>query len=206
MDIEEQIHDVTFSEAFGTNPDFVPEVTSPDQARKAIAAIRFIKRTQDPDIDRLTFEMNRIKMMLDERVRIRDEAIEKWELSLRGWHRAHFALDEVGQTFRTGFGESTIKAAGPVAVVNDEEAFLAWAKEHRPDFVKVTVSAIKKDIKAACKNLIEAELPSDASKAQSVGAITDDGEKIPGVTIERGESVHNYTIDMMTEPKAGDDE
>ena len=168
-----------------------PEVVDERTATIAMKRIALAHRKEKGEIEFLETEIARLKEMVDERKKVRDNVIEEEVRNLKGWHVAHFNEPEVGKTFRRGYGESKLAAGSVKTVVDDVNEFVDWAFENdRADLLTFGVN--DKAVRDACSNLIAAALPTSEPYANSVNAITDDGEALPGLALERAAHRHTF--------------
>jgi hypothetical protein len=124
-----------------------------------------------------------------------DRELQTLEFILRGWLLARIAEDPKGPK-STKLPSGTLSSSkGSLSVeVVDQEAFLAWAKEHRPEWVETPQPPPPpppRPAKAEIKKSLTADLPEDAFEdpgAYDVEVTVDeDPEPIPGIALVRGE-------------------
>jgi hypothetical protein len=103
-----------------------------------------------------------------------DDDEERWEALLLQYHRTLLADDDHAKTVELPHG--TLKARKtPDRWDVDDDAFLAWAQDGQRGLVRVKQSPDKK----AMRELLKV--------ADDGCVVTEEGELVPGVTVERGE-------------------
>lgn len=130
-------------------------------------AAQIVERAQD-DLDRITAWRE------DELGKINRE-IDYLEAQLTSFHRAVLAEDERRKTITFPWGRLKARKGPDGIEVEDPDAFLAWARETRPEFVteKHTYSIAKAPLK---------------------DAVLKDGEVLPGVEPVLGETKFSIEV------------
>lgn len=101
--------------------------------------------------------------------------VQLFEAMLEDYHRRELAKDPKAKTIRLPAGELKSRKGQPKVEITDVDAFIAWAKEHRPEFVRV-------------KTIEEPQ-----KKAVNEAAVKD-GEVLPHVEVAPAET--SYSIEV----------
>ena len=172
----------------GDEPDWDSPPEAPRDADRADEQLRRLAkvRAEMAQIgDHAQAEIERIQEWHARRVEVL-AGRERWLAEgLEMWHRAVLADDPSRKTISLPCGTLKSRSQQPVWVF-DDEVFIAWARENAPELVRVPEPKPQVDKAAAKKalHITSGDLPAEAALA-----ITDDGEVVPGVTVQvRGPS------------------
>lgn len=197
MTIAEEHHDL-IDDLAGPDPDYdVDEPADPGDVDGVNRALRRYARLQverDAVVTVHQAEIDRIQARLDDRLQVIDKAIA-WEAEgLQMYHRARLADDAAAKTIHLPNGTLKARAQQP-AFEYDDDKFLAWAQEHRPDLVRIPEPKPAPD-KTAVKKALAVPALDEGETAAAVDPET--GEQVPGVTVTvRGPSF-SIDIDAVT--------
>lgn len=161
----------------GPEPDYdtAPEELDPlDRA----TADRYLRRVGKLDAEH-DAEKEVVQAQIDELQRWLASRYEGY-MDRRGWlsarlrrfHEALLAIDDRVKTVKLPAGEIKMRAQ-PDAWTIDAEAYLPWAKEHAPGTVRTVPASEAIDVRAV----------KEAFARTDVGAVTTEGEVVPGVTV-----------------------
>lgn len=102
----------------------------------------------------------------------------------------HYAIGQRAEkdrkTIDTPYGSVKSRAGQPKITVSDLPAFLEWAKQDKPEFVRIKEDIDLTKVKAACQ--------IENTPTLGLVAVTDDGEIVPGLNIDP--ATVNITIEV----------
>lgn len=167
----------------------------PEDADQASEMLRKMARiaSQRTELERrFRPTISRLEEELASRLRPLDGKLQWYKAGLEGWHRA---VHRPGQpkTQHFPFGHSKLTKTQPTVEVVDEEAFKTWALGYAPEMLNM--SPKNTEIRKACSKMIS-QIQDQKISAQ---AVTDDGEKIPGVVLHPKPDSHSYTTETPDE-------
>lgn len=191
MTIAEEHHDLV-DDLAGDDPDYEQPAADPgdvDGVNRALRRYARLQRERDAVVQVHEAELDRIRRRMTSRLEVIDRAIQ-WEADgLAMYHRARLADDPQAKTLHLPNGTLKARAQQP-AWEYDDEQLLAWLTEHRPDLVRIPEPKPAADKAAVKKALVVPSL----DVGESAGAVTEDGEVVPGVTVTvRGPS---FSVDV----------
>ena len=175
----------------GGNPMFAGEPFIVDNDRKATWAMRKLlehKQAIDSVVAIAEAEIARIQQWADEQSAKHAPSIDYFEGQLIRYARqVREESDGKVKSVSTPYGKVTSRAGSEKWVIDDDE-FLGWARESKPEWVK-TVEQRGVDI-ATLKDALAIE-PTDTL---GLVPITPDGEIIPGIQIVVGETTYKVEV------------
>jgi hypothetical protein len=120
-----------------------------------------------------------------------DRQMDWLRRSLAAYHEGVYAQQKTATlSFPAGVLKS--RKVQPQWVYDDEEKFLAWAREHAPECVRKRPDEID-------KNAAKARLTQERGKRKDYG-VTADGERPPGMhVVVPPESARTFTVEIGTE-------
>lgn len=193
----------------GPEPDFDTEPTAPVDMDQAERFLRHWRRLQ-ADADRATEVANTQRARIDLWLSAELDRVgrqQRWfEQSLFGLHSAILRATPKAKTLHLPSGSLRARAQQPEWAYDDEEAFVAWAVEHRPELAPDPVPPplpARKPAKAEAKKRLTLADPK-ARPGMSVGVIDpDSGEVVPGLhVVIRGDT---HWIELPGEEAQADD-
>jgi len=165
----------------GPEPDFDTEVAPPADADEADRRLRRLAKVRAEMVqigEHAQAQIERINEWHARRVEVLAKR-ERWlEEGLEMWHRAVLADDPSRKTISLPCGTLKSRVQQPVWEF-DDEAFIAWAREHAPELVRVPEPKPHVDKAAAKKTLRFEEQPGFDPTV-----FTAEGEVVPGVTVQ----------------------
>lgn len=199
VEMEGHLDDPVLAEHLDTyldaDPDTIAEVQSmfgvrdlahADQVLRRLARVR---RNLARAEDLYETQVAQLRQYIDAERHRAGQAEERLTWLLESFHRAVLAEDPKAKTVRLPSGELVARKA-PDRWDFDDEAFLAWAADHHPEFVRTKVEVDKPTVKKA---LVGGVVDRDADNggglivARPGHVISADGEVVPGVEVTPGE-------------------
>lgn len=138
-------------------------VDDEDKANWAMRKLARLRRRQQANADLAAKERARIDEWVTEANDTLEGQAAFFESLLIEFHHGELARDEKRKTITLPTGRLESRAQQPKVIVDDVDAFIAWAKKERPEFVRLTPAIVKTAVNEA------------AAK---------DGEVLPHVTVE----------------------
>lgn len=146
------------------------------KARSIIARIREVEAIRDAEIARVNeWAATQIDGMSQDR--------DYFEGLLVMYARQQ-REDEGRKSVVTPYGTVKSRAGQPRWQVYEPTDFLAWARDHRPDLIRVKEEPAVSLIKEVCSAL------PDGS------AVTEDGEQVPGVSVRPAETTYAVEVTL----------
>jgi len=183
------------------SPDEAAQIGDPaDLDREAIEKIaRRIARIEweeRREVRPYMRQIERLQAQMDERLGVHARAKRMWLNAIEVWHRNEMRSQTNSPlTERLPFGGTSKLGAKGVEVQVEEgklEALVEHllATESMKHLVKVSIDPVA--VRKACAELIEKKLPPTLNEEKEMAAVTDDGERIPHVTLRRPERTWKF--------------
>lgn len=150
-----------------------------DNDRKAAWAMRKLRehRMAVAEIDAIAAaEHERIDQWRNQAVARHANDIDYFEALLTGY-AAHERAANDRKSIDLPYGKVLTRATPPKFLL-DEEALLPWARENRPDWVKV--------VESVALSAMKADVTVEETTSLGLVAMTTEGEIVPGVAVEPG--------------------
>lgn len=159
VDVEEQIAIAVAAENGETfHPLAAPQadrfiIDDEDKANWALRKLAKITAARDDVKAQARVEFDRIATWLDEQLTRADREAEFFEELLEQFHRNQLTADPRRKTINLPAGTLRARKKPPNVEIEDVDAFLEWAREERPEFVRTKYEVARTAVKdAACKD------------------------------------------------------
>ena len=163
------------------NYDEAPEpAPDADTAERSLHTLRWLRDQMRDVHDLADRRIQLINSWAVAQLDVLQSRVDWHEAALRGWHQAVLADDPKRKTIHLPSGTLRARAGRDRIDIEDEDAFVEFARLSATQLLRVRYDADKKAIAAL-------SVKDDGT------IVTDDGEVLPGVTKRTGET--SYTID-----------
>jgi hypothetical protein len=190
----------------GDEPDYTTEPAAPvdmDQAERWLRHYRRLQTEADRALEVANAERARIDLWLSVELDRIGRQQAWFEQGLTQMHAAVLRVTPKAKTLRLPSGTLKARAQQPEWSIDDEPAFLTWAREHRPELVNQPVPPPAKPAKADAKKVLELTEPKARAGERVAVRDPQSGEVVPGVTVLiRGEA---FSIDLADIEEGDDD-
>lgn len=186
-DIETSLAEAPDTYEVPAEPDarFAYQLQSLEHATWAMRRLRDLQRQRLDVVATATREIDRVSRWAAEQDSRLSHDVEFFESILTAYALDRRAADAKQKTLSTPFGEVGTREVAPAVAVEDPAAFIAWAKQERPELVKVAESVRAADAKKA---LVVAD-----------GKVIDPktGEVVPGAAVTPGKVTATVRPDVI---------
>ena len=182
MTIADEYQDLDERLAEEIDYDTPPEsFTDDDRANRLLRVHASLARDLADVAQVYDAERNRLDDWRDDRTEQIRNRVEWVEQALEMWHRSKLQANPKAVTVTLPNGQHRARAQQPEWTV-DPDLFLPWAETHgHPELIRVK-TIIEPD-KAAAKKLLHVDADTTTPEGETVRAVTEDGEIVPGVSV-----------------------
>lgn len=175
VDIEQEITNHQVMMSGGEVADrFI--VDNEDKANWCLRKLARIEAARNAAREQARIEQERIAAWLEAELRRHERSAAWLETNLEQYHRNQLTADPKRKTIELPAGTlKARKAPDSVEILVDEETFLDWALDERPDFVRVSRVIDRKALREAAIK---------------------DGESIPNVYVQQGQV--RYSVEVSS--------
>lgn len=169
-----------------------------DDETKAEWALRKLARAE-ADLERdkaiALAEIEKVSVWLDARRNITQRQIDFFKSLLREFHTNELASDPKRKTISLPSGTLRARKAPEKWVVEDESAFVTWAKDNLPEAVRIREEAAKSEIKKLL-SISSVERLTGEGQPAFCATYGDTGEIVPGVIVVPVHGGVTYNVDV----------
>jgi phage host-nuclease inhibitor protein Gam len=169
-----------------------------DDETKAEWALRKLARAEaELERDRAIAlaEIEKVSAWLDARRNVTQRQIDFFRSLLREFHTNELASDPKRKTISLPSGTLRARKAAEKWVVDNEVAFIDWAKVNLPEAVRTREEAAKTEIKKLLQ-ISEVAITTEDGQPAFYASLPDTGEIVPGVTVVPVHGGVTFNVDV----------